>query len=121
MNIPGENRDRRECKGARPTKDWRGLQLGLRVEDNLKPDGEEEPTEKRTEGVVWVETEGSAAFREDMFHVANAVELAAQAAIFFHSNGGFPRIGVFLLSSCWGENFEIRIIREGILQCVFLG
>lgn len=56
-----------------------------------------------------------------MFHVANAVELAAQAAIFFHSNGGFPRIDVFFALFLLGENFEIRIIREGILQCVFLG
>lgn len=81
MNLPWEDRDRRGCNGARPTKDWRGLKHVLGV-DTLRPAGEE-PIEKRTEG-VWVETEGSAALREDMFHVANAVELA-QAI--FHSTG----------------------------------
>lgn len=84
MNIPGEDRDRRGCKGARPTNDGRGLELEFGVDDNLRPEGEE-PIEKRTEeGVVWVETEGSAALREDIFHVANAGELA-QAI--FHGNG----------------------------------
>lgn len=55
-----------------------------------------------------------------MFHVANAVELAAQAAIFFHSNGGFPRIGVFLLSSCWGKTLRLGLSEKGFFS-VFLG
>lgn len=76
--VPGEERERRGCKGARPTKEWRSFEL-----ESLRRE-EEGPVENWTEEAeqgAWIE--GRADLRDDIFHVADADVLAHAITVLY--------------------------------------